>query len=608
MPAGLVGGQLTERFELTLGRVVDGGPPRYDQPLLLADVIPKRVRRFTNFSGDLSGRYVGALAVAADYAQEPGVSLGPLVAEILRHQKPDGHFGDPMSVAAIDDDDMARLWGNGRLLIGLLEYHRRSAQPEVLAAARRIGDFLVSAAPRFQAASVQRHFSKDRLAVGYICWTQNIEGLVELYRQTSDGRYLALAGQMAERTAMAPGQHTHGLLSSLRGMLELGLATGDGEWLRRVEQQWQALADSENLLIQGAVPEYLAPGIKRDEGCAEADWLRLNLALWRQTGARHYLEHAERTLFNEFALNQFETGDFGHVVLAPNGLDHGFARAWWCCTLHGLRAFPEVFRSVFRAEGSTLAYDLPVDGQGQADGLKLRAGSSLERDQRIALEVLASDGERHGLAVRLPAWAGGITATLGGEALVATEREGYLLFERRWQTGEVLTLEYRLRTRLVRDPEKRDRIAIFHGPWLLGVSEQRSPFFFDEPHGHNQVLLPEPAEGDEIALTPLPVEAARDLEIPVARHQLRWAPAGYPEQVLSAALVPIAERTNGNDSLRWEFWFRAGEGGESGGEPETTLSQPSVLPWVGFIVAGLLMAGFAWRRVRARSEAGRRSA
>ena len=41
-------GDLTDRFELTLERVLDGGPPHYTPDLLLADVIPRDIRRFTN--------------------------------------------------------------------------------------------------------------------------------------------------------------------------------------------------------------------------------------------------------------------------------------------------------------------------------------------------------------------------------------------------------------------------------------------------------------------------------------------------------------------------------------------------------------------------------
>ena len=50
----------------------------------------------------------------------------------------------------------------------------------------------------------------------------------------------------------------------------------------------------------------------RDEGCAIADWLRLNLALGRVTGKARYWAMAERTLHNHFLQNQTPKGGFGH--------------------------------------------------------------------------------------------------------------------------------------------------------------------------------------------------------------------------------------------------------------------------------------------------------
>ena len=39
---------------------------------------------------------------------------------------------------------MALLWGNGRLLVGLMQYHAVTHDAEVLRAARRLADFLVA--------------------------------------------------------------------------------------------------------------------------------------------------------------------------------------------------------------------------------------------------------------------------------------------------------------------------------------------------------------------------------------------------------------------------------------------------------------------------------
>ena len=629
---GLLGqlkaGDLTQRFELSLERVLQGGPPSYTRELVLADVIPKDIRRFTNFSGDLSGRYVGALALASLHTGQTHGRLQPLIADILGHQKPDGHFGNPMGLTEVADDDMARLWGNGRLLIGLLEYYRVDRRPEILEAARRIGDFLVSVAPRFNTRSVQRFFSEGRFATGYVCWTQNLEGLVELYRQTSDDRFLELAQQLAKRASRHPSQHSHGFLSTLRGILELARTTGDQRFLDQVEREWKGIVDSENLLVQGAIPEAFAPSIERDEGCSEADWLRLNLELWHETGSSRYLEQAERTLFNEFFLNQFASGDFGHIRLRETGVGAETARAWWCCTLHGLRAFPAVFDSVFRSDGKKLFYELPLDGQGSLEGLRVVASSSLEQDGSIRLKIAASDGSRRTISVRVPNWVSKLEAQAPPHVELAGPQAGpqggpqtgprsgpqagpeagpegrYLSLTGAWTAGDEVVLDYRFRTRLEPHPSRSDYAAVFHGPWLLAVDETSSPYFFDEPYLHNRVELSSLEERGEAEQRPPapPVSApgAANFTVPVAHRDIEWIPAGYQNQRRHATLRPVAERTASAQPTRWEFWFRTQEASSNRLESATPDS-PTRSGWLPFsllVLALIVVTTAVWRKRR----------
>src|SRR5580698_8536443 len=86
-------GDLQARYELTLRRVLSGESPAYTEEFLLADVRPDPVRRFTEYSGDLSGRYIGALAVAAQAYGKPFPGLDGLVEKVIALQKVDGYFG-----------------------------------------------------------------------------------------------------------------------------------------------------------------------------------------------------------------------------------------------------------------------------------------------------------------------------------------------------------------------------------------------------------------------------------------------------------------------------------------------------------------------------------
>ena len=123
-----LGGDLSQRLQLTMNRILRGDSPRYDEEFLLADLIPRPTRRFTEFSGDLSGRYVEALSIAAGSGLN-SPALDRTVAEMLPLQKPDGHFGGAFNASEVDDEAMALLWGQGRLLVGMVEYYKLTDKP-----------------------------------------------------------------------------------------------------------------------------------------------------------------------------------------------------------------------------------------------------------------------------------------------------------------------------------------------------------------------------------------------------------------------------------------------------------------------------------------------
>ncbi|MFZ0747393.1 MAG: beta-L-arabinofuranosidase domain-containing protein, partial [Terracidiphilus sp.] len=460
---------IRDRFELTLRRVMQGDSPAYTEEFLLADVRPTPVRRFTEFSGDLSGRYIGALATAFRVYGTQFPSLDALVTRVIALQKPDGYFGSGFHFDKPTDDDMALLWGNGRLLVGLLEYYRLRPSAPVLAACRRLGDFLVRIGPIMLSKEMRDAFGANHFASSYICWMQQTEGLANLYMATRDERYRKLAEDTAAVIERRPGDHVHGYLTSLRGVMDLHQATVDPQFLRQCEAAWQDVADSKDLLITGGVPEGWSPNNHRTEGCAEADWVRLNLALWKATGNEKYLAMAERAVFNELAFNQFSTGDFGHRVFTETGLPAaGAVRAWWCCTLHGLRCFPDVQTSAFRILNKGLYYDLPIDGRMETAALSAVAESSLARNGTVQITITAAGNAPATLAIRKPGWAESVNIALKGPGRLLPLENGYAGAERTWAAGDVIEAKYNMK--LNSEPSGNNRVAYSYGPWLLGVA------------------------------------------------------------------------------------------------------------------------------------------
>jgi hypothetical protein len=327
----------------------------------------------------------------------------------------------------------------------------------------------------------------------------------------------------------------HGYLTSLRGTLDLHHATGDAAYLNQVTSAWQDVMRSGDVLIMGGVPERWSPKRERTEGCAECDWLRLNLGLYRATGDAKYLDMAQETYFNEFAMNQFATGDFGHGKLNAAGVTESVTvRAWWCCTLHGLRAFPDLRDAAFRVAENEVSLDFPIDSRVSSRGFAAEARSDLTRNGEVSIEVHAA-GKAQRLSVFKPAWADRVTLKRNGAVVTGLTVVGVA-------GGDVVTVKYDMS---LHAKEFGGAARTLHfGPWLLGISSKANPTYFGEIQAQNLF--------DVSTFRRDAGSALHVLEVPAARGRMHFKSAEFPDQPAEVELVAVAEQTASPPEL-WQL-------------------------------------------------------
>ena len=528
-------GDLARRIDLTARRLTSTGVPAYTDDFVLADVTLDTRRRFWNFSGDLSGRWVEALAALPPADRSPA-DIAPLVAKLLAQQRPDGRFGrTDLAFTAADTgtEHMALLWGNGRLLVGLMAFWQATRDAAVLAAARRLAAFLLTVREATKAPEVMARV-EGQGAFGFICFTQLAEGLAMLTRATGDASYAAAAREIVPLLQPRGVQHSHGYLSTLRGAVLLHETVGDAAMLAFAERLYGDLVRSTDYTIDGGVLEYFGWGdsaneaslaaakaasgvFSRNEGCGLADFVRLSLQLHRATGRVEYLERAERCLVNGFAHNQFANGDFGSRVFFDQGIQPSPSvdRAWWCCTMHGYRAFRDVLDHAVVERDGTVAVQLFEDVEFRG----AKAALSVRRTP-FGLTGEVTRGFEGILAVREPPWAENTSLTRNERPAIAKREGGFLRLEGRFAAGDRIEASLAPRLRLL-TPKGEEiplaalgpepvRAALYCGPWLVVADEQIDPIFFGEPWPGNVVTLP-----------PRPRPARRRRRAGAARGHLR---------------------------------------------------------------------------------------
>lgn len=573
-------GDLAARIDLVFNRFHNIAEPAFSDDFILADVKldPAYPRRFDEFSGDISGRFLGAVALMSRGAEDDA-QLHRLVAELLKYQREDGRFGYAnLSFNAVDvgPDQMALLWGNGRLLVGLLEYYQRfPEQKEVLDASIRLGDFLLQVFNDCATPEVRERV-RGKAANGFICFTQFNEGLELLCRATGNTKYRDAARQMESLLEPRGVQHTHGYLTTLRGHMMIFESTKEPELLATVEARFQDLLDSGSVMINGGLLEYFKADYDRDEGCTEADFLRLCLQLYKATGIETYMAHAERCLYNSLYANQWETGDFGHRCFDGRGyMPHqGAARAWWCCTMHGLRAFRDVLDTVVTPKSEYpkddgqpgIRINLLKEGRWSASDMALRIERIPESGLAYRITVEQAPETFQTLAVRIPNWAdmttkkvitnGQEVSSSGERTASCNETEAPLIREygrctghgRNWKTGDMMEIYLECAPHFVNRQNQVFRadelpagapveMAIFYGPWLLGVNAFTNPMFHGEPYADNVLLIPE----EETLKASIAYDTAAGPLLNGPRLRLEYEHSGFPG-IHTVTLQPVGEQ------------------------------------------------------------------
>lgn len=442
----LAGGDLGHRTAQNFARLQQS---IYRPPLLW------RQTNWQSWPGDFEGRALLAVVLLSRATGQPPDYLPAMVAAYPAQLNPQGYFGPPLDLNAINEQQLS---GHGWYLRALCElYEYQQARPaaiptqsaaQTLDQLRRIvrnlalplrGKYAVypidpelrahAAAPSNPGA-VDGHLSGQHgswaVSSDTGCAFIFLDGLAHAWvvlqaaRAPEAPALKSLIDEAIARFAqidlVAIKAQTHASLTATRALLRIYAQTGDPALLHAAQARYQ-LYRTTAMTAHYANTNWFGRPDSWTEPCAIIDSFMVATQLWQHTGNAAYLEDAHLIWFNGVGRGLRANGGFG-TDTCP-GFSSPFVRvrsyeAYFCCTMRGGEAHARAAQYLyFTREGElTIPFfsnshaTLNLGTESKPQPITLRQTTDYPYSSSVRIEVVDAGSERAPITLRLfaPSW------------------------------------------------------------------------------------------------------------------------------------------------------------------------------------------------------------
>ncbi|GAA4725076.1 beta-L-arabinofuranosidase domain-containing protein [Phytohabitans rumicis] len=388
-----------------------------------------------------------------------------------------------------------------KILRGLLDAYLHTGDARALDLAEGMCDWMYARLSRLPASTRQRMwniFSSGEF--GGI-----VEAICDLYAVTGKAEHLALArlfdldsltDACAAGTDILDGLHANQHLPILVGLVRLYEETSEDRYLAAAKNLWDMVVPTRMYSIGGTstLEFWRAAGAiagtlsdTNAETCCAYNMLKLSRMLFQHDRDPKYVDYYERTLYNQILGSKQDRPDAERpLVTYFVGLLPGHVRNYTpkqgttCCEGTGLESATKYQDSVYfrTADGTGLYVNLyspsTLDWAGKGVTVTQTTGFPVEQGSTLTITGQST----FDLHLRVPAWAGdGFAVTVNGEALPGPFTPGtYATVSRAWRTGDTVRVTMPFRLRVERALDNPALQALFYGPVNLVARDPRTTY------------------------------------------------------------------------------------------------------------------------------------
>jgi len=302
------------------------------------------------------------------------------------------------------------------------------------------------------------------------------------------------------------------------GMADVAALTGDTAYINAIDRIWQNIVERKYYITGGIGAtssgeafgaNYQLPNMSAYcETCAAIGNVYVNYRLFLLHGESKYYDVLERTLYNGLISGvSLDGGGFFY----PNPLEsmgQHQRQPWFgcaCCPSNICRFIPSLPGYIYAVRDNSLYVNLfmgnTADIQLGKRKLQIEQQTGYPYDGDVQIHLRKGSGN-FAMKVRIPGWVRnqvvpsdlyqyvdgrrpGYTVSINGEQLPVSNadlQEGYVVIDRKWKRGDVVSLHFDLEPRIVRANAQveadRGRVSIERGP-LVYCAERPDNQGFD---------------------------------------------------------------------------------------------------------------------------------
>lgn len=479
-------------------------------------------RSLEPWAGEFAGKHLTGLVEVYRLTHDPELRncISNFVAELISLQADDGYLGvfpDGYELTgkqpSPDPGITCDAWNHYHIMLGLILWYRESGDINALNAASKIGDLMCSkflGKPGSLAAIGVREFN---LAPSH--------GLVLLYNETHEKRYLDLAIQIVEDeyTASFGSNNSRGLdfinralegeeyfqnnapggarwenMHSLMSLSELYWITGNAKYAKALEKIWWSMDKTERHNNGGWGSMEQAVGspydVRPKELCCGVAWTALGVEMLKLTGNPIVADELELTFMN-FVLaytarsglwQSYNVPSDGRITTAMPGMgepDRPDNSEICCCTVNGARGFGLISEWALLQDKDGLALnwygESTITAHMNNVPIEIYQETDYPRTGKIVIHVNPDEPSTFVLKLRVPHWSLKTSAKLNGEFIEDIKPGTYLAIRREWKSGDTIDLHLDMSVRYwAGEKEDAGRVSFYRGPVLLAI-KHKSP-------------------------------------------------------------------------------------------------------------------------------------